>query len=198
MAYNMFTLNQLRKEYGLVIARQPELFATVPPTPISDFLRLSLAKHTDVALRSRSEKARSEYIIAPILAEVYERTQDRANLFSGVEFKVDESRGLAGYCDFLFTLAPLAIDIQAPVVSIVEAKKEDIVAGIPQCLAELVAAQIFNAAEGYTRDTLYGIVTSGTEWKFLSLQGVNATIDDDTYFLDNVEKIVGIALSMLQ
>ena len=174
MAYNNFTLNQLRKDHNLVIARQSDLFAAVPPATISDFLRLSLSKHTDVALRSRSEKARSEYIIAPILAEVYEQTQDRANLFSGVEFKVDESRGLAGYCDFLFTLAPLAIDIQAPVVSIVEAKKEDIVAGIPQCLAELVAAQIFNASEGYTRETLYGIVTSGTEWKFLRLRGVEA------------------------
>ncbi len=198
MAYNTFTLNQLRKEFGLVIARQQDLFTSVPPAPISDFLRLSLTKHTDVALRSRSEKARSEYIIAPILAEIYEQMQDRANLFSGVEFKVDESRGLAGYCDFLFTLAPLAIDIQAPVVSIVEAKKEDIAAGIPQCLAELVAAQIFNAAEEYKLETLYGIVTSGTEWKFLRLEGKDAAIDDDVYFLDNIEKIVGIALSMLR
>lgn len=138
-----------------------------------------------MALRSRSEKARSEYIIAPILAEVYERTQNRVNLFSGTEFNVDESRGLAGYCDFLFTLAPLAIDIQAPVISIVEAKKEEIVAGIPHCFAELVAAQIFNAAEGFTLDTLYGVVTSGTEWKFLRLHGVNATITERLYRFGN-------------
>lgn len=198
MAYNTFTLNQLRKEYGLVIARQPDLFTAVPPVPISDFLRLALTKHKDVALRSGSEKARSELLIAPVLIEVYERTQDRANLFSGVEFKVDESRGLSGFCDFLFTLAPLAIDIQAPVISVVEAKKEDIIAGIPQCLAELVAAQIYNAAEGQTLETLYGVVTNGEGWKFLRLRGTHAMIDDDFYYLDNVEKIVGIVLSMLQ
>jgi hypothetical protein len=197
MAYNKFTLAQLRKEYHLVITRQSALFADMSPAVISDWLRLTLAKQTEVALQSGSEKARSELLITPILMEVYEQSREHVNLFSGVEFAVDEQRGLAGFCDFLFTLAPLAIDIQAPVVSIVEAKKEDINSGIPQCLAELVAAQIFNAAEERPIDTLYGIITSGTEWKFLRLQGTNATIDTDLYYLDNVEKIVGVAHSML-
>jgi hypothetical protein len=197
MAYNKFTMAQLRKEFHLTITRQSALFADIPLAEISDWLRQTLAKQTDVALQSGSEKARSELLIAPILMEVYEQAHGRANLFSGVEFVVDEQRGLAGYCDFLFTLAPLAIDIQAPVVSIVEAKKEDINAGIPQCLAELVAAQIFNTAEENPIDTLYGIITSGTEWKFLRLQGTNAVIDTDDYFLNQPEKIVGIILSML-
>ncbi len=198
MAYNTFTLHQLRNEYGLMIAEQAALFAAVPPVPISDFLRETLRRRAPLGLRSRSEKARSEYIIAPILAEVYDQNHEQASLFSGVEFKVDEARGLSGYCDFLFALGPLAIDIQAPVVSIVEAKKEDIIAGIPQCLAELVAAQIFNVQEGITRETLYGVVTNGEVWKFLRLRGVDAMLDDDFYYLADVEKIVGIVLSMLQ
>ena len=78
-----------------------------------------------------------------------------------------------------------------------EAKKEDIPKGIPQCLAELVAAQIFNTNAANSIDTLYGIVTTGTEWKFLRLQGTNVTIDADEYFLNQPEKIVGIILSML-
>jgi hypothetical protein len=198
MAYNKFTMAQLRKEYHLVITSQSALFADVPTAVISDWLRQTLAKQTDTALRSGSEKARSEYLIAPILLEGYEQARERANLFSGVEFDVDEPRGLAGFCDFLFTLAPRTIEILAPVVSVVEAKKEDIPKGIPQCLAELVAAQIFNAAEERNIDTLYGIVTTGTDWKFLRLQGTAATIDSDLYYLDNVEKIVGIILSMLR
>lgn len=79
-----------------------------------------------------------------------------------------------------------------------EAKKEDINAGIPRCLAELVAAQIFSAAEGITIKTLYGIVKTGTDWKFLRLRGTEAVIDSDFYYLDNVEKIVGLTLSMLR
>ena len=198
MAYNKFTMAQLRKEYQLVITGQSALFADVPPAVISDWLRQTLAKQTETAFRSGSEKARSEYLIAPILIEVYEQSRDRATLFSGVEFDVDRKRGLAGFCDFLFTLAPHTIEILAPIISVVEAKKEDIPNGIPQCLAELVAAQIFNAAEERNIDTLYGIVTTGTDWKFLRLRGTEATIDNDLYYLDNVEKIVGIALSMLR
>ena len=111
---------------------------------------------------------------------------------------MDKKRGLAGFCDFLFTLAPRKITIQAPIISVVEAKKEDIPAGIPQCLAELVAAQIFNARAEKPIDTLYGIVTTGDVWKFVRLQGTAATIDTDLYYLDNVEKIVGVVLFMLR
>ena len=189
---------QLRKEYGLEIIGQPALFTAVSPAVISDWLRVTLEKQTATALKSGSEKARSEYLIAPILMEVYDQARDYANLFSGVEFDVDKSQGLTGFCDFLFTLTPRAIEILAPVISVVEAKKEDIPKGIPQCLAELIAAQIFNLAEGCPIETLFGIVTTGTEWKFLRLQGKLATIDTDEYFLTQPERIVGIILSMLR
>ena len=198
MAYSDFTLTQLRREYNLVITGQSALFADAPPAIISDLLRQTLARQTDIALNSGSEKARSEFLIAPILIEAHAQARDRANLFSGLDFTVDAQRGLSGFFDFLYTLDPLAIDIQAPIIAVVEAKKEDINAGIPQCLAELVAAQIFNAAEGSPIDTLYGIITTGAEWKFLRLQGTNATIDTDDYFLVQPEKIVGIILSMLR
>ncbi len=197
MAYNKFTMQKLQRDYGIVETVQDALFSHVPPAPISDWLRDALKRQTDFALRSGSEKARSEYLIAPILLEIYEQSQDRASLFSGVEFKVDEKRGLAGFCDFIFTLAPHKISIQAPIISVVEAKKEDILKGIPQCLAELVAAQIYNSAEGRAIPTLYGVVTTGDIWKFLCLQGTAATVDSDLYYLTDVEKIVGIILSML-
>src|SRR5579871_3794793 len=105
MAYNTFTMAQLRNEYHLVITTQSALFADVPPAAISDLLRQVLARQTDVALQSGSEKARSELLITPILVEVYEQSRERANLFSGVEFEVDPARGLSGFCDFIFTLA---------------------------------------------------------------------------------------------
>lgn len=198
MAYNKFTMDRLRQDQGIVAREQDALFAAVPSAPISSWLRTTLDKQTDFALRSGSEKARSEYLIAPILLEIYEQSQERASLFSGVEFNVDKKRGLAGFCDFIFTLAPRTISIEAPIISIVEAKKENIPAGIPQCLAELVAAQIYNAKEGRDIPTLYGVVTTGTEWKFLRLEGTDATVDSDIYFIADVEKIVGIILSMLK
>lgn len=198
MAFNKFTMRRLKQEHGIVERAQANLFSAVPSVPISDWLRVTLGKQTETALRSGSEKARSEYLIAPIMQEIYEQSQDRANLFSGVEFIVDKKQGLAGFCDFIFTLAPHKFSIEAPIISIVEAKKEDIPAGIPQCLAELVAAQIYNAQEGRDIPTLYGVVTTGDIWKFLRLDGTAATVDSDLYYLTDVEKIVGIILSMLK
>ena len=198
MAYSQFTMERLRREFNLTATAETALFADAPAARISDWLREALRRQTDVALISGSEKARSEFLIASILIEAFEQSRDRASLFSGMDFKVDETRGLDGFCDFIFTLTPRAIEILAPVISVVEAKKEDIPKGIPQCLAELVAAQIFNAAEERPIDTLYGIVTTGTEWKFLRLQGTTAAIDTDDYFLNQPEKIVGIILSMLR
>ena len=161
MSYKKFTLVQLKAQFGLQVTEKPGLFNGAPPAVVSDWLREALRKQRVLALRGNSEKARSEYIIAPIMAEVYELRQERANLFSGTEFNVDIQKGLAGFCDFLFSLVPSTIEIEAPIVSIVETKKEDILKGIPQCLAELIAAQIVNERAARPIDTLYGGVTNG-------------------------------------
>ncbi len=197
MSYSQFTTALLKSRFGLRLVTQDAMFAEVPPAVVSDLLRMNLAQNSPLALSGSSEKARSEFLIAPILAEVYQQAKDRASLFSGIDFNVDLQQGLAGVCDFLFTHAPHLLELEAPVISVVEAKKEDILAGIPQCLAELVAAQIVNAMADQTTPTLYGIVTTGEIWKFLRLVGTDATIDSNSYFLDQPEKIVGIILSML-
>lgn len=90
-----------------------------------------------------------------------------------------------------------SIDVQSPVVSIVEAKKQNINGAIPQRLAERVAAQIFSSNGARPLETLYGVVTTGTDWKFLRMQGKMATIDSDLYYLNNVEKVMGITHFML-
>ena len=198
MAYNQFTIPRLTQRFGLSVIESPALCAEAPAAEVSDLLRDMLAAHTTLALRSGSEKARSEYIIAPILAEVYRQMQDSINLFSGVEFEVDLAQELVGVCDFLFCLSPMSLAIEAPVVSVVEAKKEDILRGIPQCLAEMVAAQCFNTQANRPIGTIFGVVTTGEIWKFMRLQGTSATVDSDEYFLIQTEKIVGILLWMLR
>lgn len=164
---------------------------------ISQRLQQQLEEDRELAINSNSEKARSEFLIAPILAEVRRQKNREVSLFSGVEFNVDEAHGLVGVCDFLFSLSPMSLEIRAPVVSIVEAKKENITAGIPQCLAELVAAQRFNAAQERSISCLYGVVTTGEIWRFLRLEGAIAVVDNDEYYIGQVEKIMGILLSML-
>ena len=85
---------------------------------------------------------------APVLVEVRRQSQRRISLFSWVECTVDVAQGLHGVCDFLLSLSPLQLTIQAPVVAVVEAKNENMKAGIAQCTAEMLAAQKFNTLRG--------------------------------------------------
>ncbi len=54
---------------------------------------------------------------------------------------------------------------------LVEAKNENMIAGIPQAIAEMIAARRFNEAAGTPIDPIYGVVTTGLLWRFLKLEG---------------------------
>jgi hypothetical protein len=101
-----------------------------------------------VALAFSTEKARSEFLIAPILMEARRLRHGAVSLFSGAELNVDASRGLNGFCDFVLSGSATQTELDAPLITIVEAKNENIRAGVPQCAAEMFAAQLFNERRG--------------------------------------------------
>ncbi|NCJ07163.1 hypothetical protein GS597_11735 [Synechococcales cyanobacterium C] len=134
----------------------------------------------------------------PVLTEVRRYLQGKISLFSGVDFNVDLENGLNGTCDFILTRSSEQFFITKPVVTIIEAKRENIPSGLGQCIATMIAAQRFNEQEGEPIDTLYGAVTTGTDWKFLKLIQKMAYIDSSNYFISEVDKILGILVSTLQ
>lgn len=140
----------------------------------------------------RTEKARSKLLIAPILLEVRRAAGGTASLFSGADFSVDASQELNGTYDFLMTQSPRQVFIEAPILAIFEAKKEDIVGGLGQCAAAMVAAQRFNEQEGVVIPVLFGAVTTGDIWKLLTLGGNDLFLDAPTYYLDRLKAILGI------
>ncbi len=194
MAYSDFTIDRVRNELGITLDFSASLFDEVSPVAASDWLVDTLALMAPMAM-ANTEKARSEFMVAPILGELVKRLDYGIFVFSGKDFNVDSDRGLAGYCDFLVSRSPESISIQAPVCTIVEAKKEDINGGIAQCIAEMVAAQIFNERKGAAIDRIYGVVTSGMAWRFLVLEETVARIDRLEYYVSQVDKILGILLS---
>ena len=196
MAYSDFTIDRVRHELGITLDFSASLFDQVSPVAVSDWLVDTLALMAPMAM-ANTEKARSEFMVAPILGELVKRLDYGIFVFSGKDFNVDSDRGLVGYCDFLVSRSPESISIQAPVCTIVEAKKEDINGGIAQCIAEMVAAQIFNERKGAAIDRIYGVVTSGMAWRFLILEGTIARIDRLEYYISQVDKILGILLSMV-
>ena len=198
MAYNDFTLDTLIAQFHLQVYEEHSYFAAFAPRPISNLLQQILQENVPLALDISTEKARSEFIIAPVLSEVRRQLQFRISLFSGVEFTVNPEQGLRGVCDFLFSLSPLQLTIQAPVIMVVEAKNENIKQGISQCLAEMVAAQQFNHGRNTTMEAIYGVVTTGSAWKFLRLTVTSVVVDATEYHISQVEQIVGILVAMIQ
>ena len=197
MAYSDFTLQETVQRFQLTLEEQHDLFAAIPNIVPSDALRTILAENVPLALAIQTEKARSELIIAPVLVEVRKLVQRQISLFSGVDFPVDVAQGLNGVCDFLIARSPEQFFIRAPVVVIVEAKNENIKAGLGQCSATMVAAQVFNAREGTGITTVYGAVTTGNIWKFLQLAGTTISIDFPEYHIERVGKIVGVLLAIV-
>ncbi len=73
----------------------------------------------------------------------------------------------------------------------------NIKSGFGQCLAEMVAAQIFNQRQSNEIPKIYGVITTGTIWQFLELEAQTATLDLQEYSLERLPKILGILSSFV-
>ena len=192
MIYSDFSLAKVRDYFELTLDESKDLFAAVAPIAPSETLTLILADYIPLATAIATEKARSEFLIAPLLAEVRRQLDNQISLFSGSDFSVDLSLGLHGFCNYIISASPEQLLITAPVMTIVEAKQENIVGGLGQCIAAMVAAQIFNQQADRSIEIIYGAVTTGTNWKFLTLSGKIVSIDKVEHFINQPDKISGI------
>ena len=98
-------------------------------------------------------------------------------------------------CDFLVCLSPAQLHLEAPIIILVEAKKEDLMVGLGQCTAEMIAAQRFNTDKGNEIPRIYGATTSGTDWR---LERQTLHIDIEPYQIAQCDKILGILSSMVE
>lgn len=61
---------------------------------------------------------KSEYIVAPILAELFDLSNKKIGLYSGKKFDVDIKAGLRGVCDFIITRTFQPFVIKDPIKEI--------------------------------------------------------------------------------
>lgn len=199
MSYSKFkTIAQVKAAFELTVIEGDRFLPQTEPVQPSATLQDYLHESLPLVATSGSEKARSEGIIYPVLIEVRRALNREVSVFSGEEFNVDESVGLNGVCDFLLTRSRQVLEIAAPAVVIVEAKKTDLKLGLGQCIAEMVAAQQFNEAQGESVATIYGVVSNGNQWQYLKLEETSVHIDLSIYPLPPVEVILGDLVWMLQ
>jgi hypothetical protein len=191
MSYKSFTFQQLKERFGLEISLSPILAsAKVIPLEPSQWLWRALEISSNTAVTTAKE--RSERIISPVLLESRERNNRQFSIFSGWSFDVDVSRGLHGECDFLLSSVPLDFEIKVPFFAVRETKGGEIESCLPQCAAQMVAAQLFNQRQQNSIPAVFGCVTTGIVWRFIKLEGNHLMIDDDVYYLDNLPLILGV------
>jgi hypothetical protein len=189
MPYADFSLESVTNILG-VVAEPTDLFETVAPLAVPVWLRDML----DRGLRQilSSEKARSEFIVVPMLLACQELGPGPVSIYSGQRLDVDPERGLVGECDFILAATPSVPALRAPLLTIVEAKRNEVESGVWQCIAQMVGARLFNERSGVPVAAVYGCVTNGEAWQFLRLAGSVAGIDRRRYYIDNVAAILGV------
>jgi hypothetical protein len=180
MAYSDFiSLSQLEDQFGITQNRT-RLFEGVAPVAASETLRNELYESASLPLLT--EKAKSEFLIAPIFKELRRHNQYAISFFSGYNFDVAAEQGLTGFCDYLFTTETHSIDIKAPVFCVVEAKNRTVEEGLAQAGASMLAAALFNERKGTSQPALFGCVTTAYDgptlrWVFLRLHDGILDID---------------------
>ena len=167
--------------------RMVNLFGQIAPIEPSNWLleTLSIAEVTPLT----NEKSKSERVVSPILLEVARKYVNEISLFSGEDINVNSEDDLSGPCDFFFALQPPKLYIEAPIISLAEAKDEDMEWGIAQCAAQMYGAKLYNDTEGKDIPIIYDCATDGIEWRFMKLE--NGVFGIDNKVITHLPDILG-------
>ena len=194
--YSKFTLEDLETRFQVRVKSEYGLFQHAPAHPISDLLRQTLEEHALLISSANTTKMRSELLVAPLLLDLWRQQQRQIGFFSGVEMDVEPETGLVGICDFLLTHARQQLFLTPPFLAVAQAKRDDLRARVPQCVAMMLAARLFSEREGSSLGTVYGVVTSGQRWAFLKLEGQIAHFDLQEHHIGKPDQILGILMEM--
>ncbi len=190
MAYSDYTtLHKLQRELDIMHKRR-KLFTDIAPVQPSAKLTEDLQEARDYYSLT-TEKAKSEFLIVPILREIRRSHIEQVGLFSGVNLEAS-SAGLSGFCDFILSRVPDTVELTAPIFCLVEAKNRTLEEGFAQCAAEMYAAILFNEQTQDSTPFMYGCVTNGYEWCFLRMENKIVQIDAERFFLNDLKEILGI------
>jgi hypothetical protein len=195
MPYTDFTLESAEARFHLLTV-PGELFPGLTAVPVPEWLRDLLARGQAVAALV-SEKARSEFLVTPVLLACRDLVSGDLAIYSGQRLDVDAELGLTGECDYILALTPPVPRLRAPLVTVLEAKRGDIELGLGQCVAQMVGARLFNQHAGCQEGPVFGVVTTGEAWQFLRLEGATVTLHRERLFIAGVGGVLAALQSIL-
>jgi hypothetical protein len=165
----------------------PIAFTAIPASKNFDHYLHRLQQSFDL---QRSEEGK-KLIIDLILLEATENFP-RLKVWKGGRLESEIAQGAA---DYLITenIAYIA----APMLCVVEAKKDDFEQGLAQCLVEMQACQWTNRDLSPTIE-VFGIVTNAEGWKFYKLSTAQTIHGTELYALQDLPDILGILKVIFQ
>lgn len=193
MAYSDFTLSDLEEKFGVTNERK-ELDFQLSPIEPTKWLQKELSDSKEMPIKS--EKARSEWIVVPILKELRNLNTKFFTIYSGDNLVGDKEKGLQGECDFILSKDTKSYDISVPIFHIVEAKRNDLEEGVRQCSAQLVGAKKYNEKKGIQMEKLFGCTTTGDVWQFIEFSD-KLYIDNNKYYLSEIDSLLGVFQSII-
>jgi hypothetical protein len=167
------------------ITLRPEPFVQPVPVAIDAGFRRRLEFNRINAPVDISEQAISEFMIAPVLQEMWQAYSDALMIWSHVGF--GKTQPLKGYPDYFFTKrSPLGRVLDQPYVMFVEAKNDFFDAAWAQCLAAMLAAQQMNKRP---EQPIFGSVSSGVVWYFGKLDGKTLIQDPREFTMSHLDEL---------
>jgi hypothetical protein len=195
MAYTDFSIDSVADDLGINLTTGdlfPGLRRLLEPPWLLDALERGKREFPV------SEKARSEFIVAPILLACKEHSPGPFSIQSGARLDVDPARGLVGECDFILSATPPLPGLRGPLVALIRMKWPDREDGISQCIAQMAGARQFNERSGDTVGEIFGCVTYGEIWHFLRLADDRAEFGYRSYSLGSPGSILAAFVSIFE
>lgn len=190
MAYRDFKKEDLRQQFGIQ-ENGVYLFRIPQILPINPTDKLKADLEDAQLINISTEKAVSERIVAPVLAEIRKRNVD-CQIFSGEIITGDKKLGLNGEIDFIFAKTPITTKPETPIFCVTESKIGRVIEAFPQAMAQMLGVRFFNKKYDNSIDTIYGIVTDGTTWRILKLEGQTVFVDQNNFSINNLSILLGV------
>jgi hypothetical protein len=184
MAFGGFkSLGEVALTYQIKL--QPEDFVQPIAITVDPVFRERLEFDRINAPVTVSEQAISEFLISPVLKEIWRKYSDALMIWSHAQF--GQTAPLKGYPDYFFSRrSPLGRVMDQPYVLFVEAKGDDFDAAWAQCLAAMLAAQQINKKP---EQVIFGSVSSGEFWFFGKLEATTFFHDLRSFSLTHLDEL---------
>jgi hypothetical protein len=184
MAVLDFSIHEAETVAGFKMESREDLFSPVELISPSEWLSKTLLENSILLVDANAtERSLAEFVVAPMLLELH-RYEPHLGILSGCEFELGDGDELVmGESDFLVTKYFERYCLVAPILLIVEIKKGCLAEGVAQCGATVVIAQKWNAKKGQGDVPVFGVVTTGEEWKFLKLENSKIMSDKHNFYI---------------